>query len=111
MADEAEKALRNAGFQRDAVQVLYGEEAATRIDATGKNRGPLMHLARSIWTYNTEEGNFLLEYQGEAEAGRNILVAHTEEPEQAKQAGEILKQHGAHLVRYFAPTHMESLWL
>jgi hypothetical protein len=97
----AVKALKKAGFPEPDIHLFHGEEAAERIDATGRHLGPIKHVLRSLRWLLSEEGPMLSEYEEEAHAGHHILFVKIHRSQQVQRAAVILATHHAHTIRYF----------
>jgi hypothetical protein len=102
-ADQAMKALRQAGFYVEDMQHLPGDEAARQIDTSGEQSGKLKQITRVLWSYISIQGNVLKELQEEAQSGSRILAMRVHNNEEADLAIEILQAHHAHHIQHFGP--------
>jgi uncharacterized protein (TIGR02246 family) len=113
-AKEAIDALLRAGFNRDDIDILHGEEDLHRLDPTGAEHGFLTQFHRTmIRSFDLEEFKHLTHHVEDVRAGRYVIMVVTRRREQRIVAGDILHQYGAEFVGFYGrwawadvpPTH------
>jgi uncharacterized protein (TIGR02246 family) len=113
-AKEAIDALLRAGFNRDDIDILHGEEDLHRLDPTGADHGFLTQFHRTmIRSFDLEEFKHLTHHVEDVRAGRYVIMVVTRRREQRIVAGDILHQYGAEFVGFYGrwawadvpPTH------
>lgn len=95
-------ALLRAGFNREDIDLLHGEEGLRRLDETGAEHGFLAQFQRSlIRNFELEEFKQLTHHVEDVRAGRCIIMVLAKRREQRIVAGDILHQHGAEFVGFY----------
>lgn len=108
-AMDAVQALTAAGFPEEDINVLCGPEGARRLDATGRNHGPLARLIRLAQNLS-DMGNESLRRHDEAlNAGHFVVAIVAPAAEQREQARRILKAHGGHFINFYDRLVVETL--
>lgn len=101
-AREAIDALLEAGFHRDDIDILHGEEDLHRLDPDGTHHGFLAQFHRTmIRTLDLEEFKHLTHHVEDIRAGRWVIMVRTRRREQRIVAGDILHQYGAEFVGFY----------
>lgn len=101
-AREAIDALLRAGFDRDHIDILHGEEALHRLDPTGAEHGFLAQFQRKfIRTFELEEFKQLTHHVEDVRAGRSVIMVLTKRRGLRILAADILHQHGAEFVGFY----------
>ncbi len=99
---EAIDGLLRAGFDREDIDILHGEEALHRLDLTGAEHGFLAQFQRTvIRNFELEEFKHLTHHVEDVRAGRFVIMVLTKRREQRIVAGDILHQHGAEFVGFY----------
>ena len=94
-------ALLRAGFSRDDVDILHGEQDLHRLDPTGVEHGFLAQFQRTlIRTFDLEEFKHLSHHVEDVRAGRFVLMVLTKRRAQRIIAADVLHQHGAEFVGF-----------
>ena len=92
-AREAIDALLQAGFHREDIDILHGEEDLHRLDPTGAEHGFLAQFQRTvIRTFDLEEFKHLTHHVEDVRAGRCVIMVLTKRREQRIVAADILHQ-------------------
>ena len=113
-AKDAIHALLNAGFKRDDIDILHGDDDLHRLDLTGEEHGFLAQFQRTvIRTFDLEEHKHLTHHVEDVRAGRYVIMVLAKRREQRIVAGDILHQYGAEFVGFYGrwawadlpPTH------
>lgn len=101
-AGEAIAALLQAGFHREDLDILHGEEDLHRLDPTGEEHGFLAQVQRTvIRTFDLEEFKHLTHHVEDVRAGRYVIMVMTKRRAQRIVAADILHQHGAEFVGFY----------
>jgi uncharacterized protein (TIGR02246 family) len=102
-ADAAVEALVEAGFDRQAVDVLHGAQDLNRLDPTGAEHGLLERLQRALIRTGgpAEEFKHLLHHVEDVRAGRFVIMVLAPQRERRRIAADILDSHGAEFVGFY----------
>ena len=102
-ADAAVKALVEAGFDRQSIDVLHGDEDLSRLDPTGAEHGILERLQRALIRTGgpAEEYKHLMHHVEDVRAGRFVIMVLAPEREGRTIAADILNAHGAEFVGFY----------
>lgn len=90
-----------AGFRRDGIYGLYGEEGLRRLDPTGRRHGFRGRLLRTAQMIIAAGDDIAIDADYIAEGGV-VLTVPAANPDEAGRAAHVLKAHGGTHVRYFA---------
>jgi uncharacterized protein (TIGR02246 family) len=95
--------LVEAGFDRQSIDVLHGDEDLSRLDPTGGEHGVLERLQRALIRTGgpAEEYQHLMHHLGDVRAGRFVLMVVAPERERRTVAADILNAHGAEFVGFY----------
>jgi uncharacterized protein (TIGR02246 family) len=100
-AQAAVDALLQAGFDRQHIEVLHGDEGLHRLDPTGSEHGFFAHVQRTfIRTFELEEFKQLTHHVEDIRAGRFVITVLTKKRTLRILAADILHQHGADYVGF-----------
>lgn len=109
-ATAAIDALLKAGFDRESIDVLHGEEDLRRLDPTGAEHGFLAQFQRTlIRTFDLEEFKHLTHHADDVRAGRFVITVLTKRRSLRIVAADILHQHGAEFVGFYGRWAWEEL--
>jgi len=102
-ADAAVKALLKAGFDRQSIDVLHGDEDLSRLDPRGAEHGVLQRLQRALIRTGApaEEHKHLMHHVEDVRAGRFVIMVLAPEREGRTVAADILNAHGAEFVGFY----------
>ena len=103
-ANAVVKALVEAGFDRQFIDVLHGEEDLSRLDPTGAEHGLLERLQRALIRTGgpVEEYKHLTHHVEDLLAGRFVIMILAPEREGRRIiAADILNAHGAEFVGFY----------
>jgi uncharacterized protein (TIGR02246 family) len=102
-AEAAVKALVEAGFDRQSIDVLHGKEDLSRLDPTGAEHGILERLQRALIRTGgpVEEYKHLTHHVEDVRAGRFVIMVLAPEREARTSAADILNAHGAEFVGFY----------
>ena len=101
-AGEAISALLGAGFHREDIDILHGEEAVHRLDLMGEEHGFLARVQRTvIRSFELEEFKHLTDHVEDVRAGRFVIMVLAKRRDQRLLAADILHQHGAVFVGFY----------
>jgi uncharacterized protein (TIGR02246 family) len=102
-AQEAIDALLRAGFEREDIDILHGEEDLHRLDPTGAGHGFLAQFHRTlIRAFELEEFKRLTHHVEDVRAGRFVIMVRTKRRLMRIVAADILHQYGAEFVEYYS---------
>lgn len=103
-------ALLRAGFDREHIDVLHGEEDLRRLDPTGAAHGFLAQFQRTlIRTFDLEEFKHLTHHVADVRAGRFVITVLTKRRVLRIVAADILHQFGAEFVGFYGRWAWEDL--
>lgn len=103
-------ALLRAGFDREHVDVLHGEEDLRRLDPTGAAHGFLAQFQRTLSrTFDLEEFKHLTHHVEDVRAGRFVITVLTRRRSLRIVAADILHQFGAEFVGFYGRWAWEDL--
>jgi len=112
-ADEAKAAVEDlvsAGFVREAIDVLHGEQDLRRLDPSGGEHGIFAKLQRSLVRATVGlELKHLTHHVEDVQAGRFVVMVLARERRTRDVAAEILHAHGAEFVGFYGRWAYESL--
>ena len=95
-------ALLRAGFDRQHIDILHGEQDVQRLDPTGAEHGFLAQFQRTlIRTFELEEFKHLTHHVADVRAGRFVIMVLTKRRGLRMVAADILHQHGAEYVGFY----------
>jgi uncharacterized protein (TIGR02246 family) len=102
-AHAAIKALLQAGFDRQDIDILHGDEDIQRLDPTGAEHGFLAQFQRTLLRIAgpAEEYKHLRHHVEDVRAGRFVIMVLTKERDQRMRAADILNAHGAEFVGFY----------
>jgi uncharacterized protein (TIGR02246 family) len=109
-ARAAIEALLRAGFNREHIDLLHGEEDLQRLDPTGSEHGFLAQFQRTlIRTLDLEEFKHLTHHVEDVRAGRSVIMVLTKRRALRIAAADILHQHGAEFVEFYGRWSYEDV--
>ena len=109
-AGAAIEALLRAGFDREDIDILHGEEDLQRLDPTGAEHGFLAQFQRTlIRSLELEEFKHLTHHVEDVRAGRFVIMVLTKRRLLRMVAAGILYQHGAPFVEFYGRWACEEL--
>lgn len=112
-AGEAKRAVEDmvaAGFDREDIDVLHGEEDLRRLDPSGGEHGLFAKLQRSLVRGTVGlELKHLTHHVEDVKAGRFVVMVLARERGSRDVAAEILHTHGAEFVGFYGRWAYESL--
>ena len=110
-SDAAVKALVDAGFDRDSIDVLHGADDLSRLDPTGAEHGILERLQRALIRTggSAEEYKHLMHHVEDVRAGRFVIMILAPEREGRTVAADILNAHGAEFVGFYGRWAWQAL--
>ena len=102
-AEAAVEALVEAGFDRQSIDVLHGEEDLSRLDPKGAEHGVLEWLQRKLirTAGPVEEYKHLMHHVEDVRAGRWVIMVLAPQREARTVVGDILSAHGAEFVGFY----------
>ncbi len=108
-ADAAVAELVAAGFDRGAIHVLVGEEAALRIDGRGTHHGLVARLYRLVQFTQMDQAPDFRRYELEAQRGHPVIGVKEADPARRGEILAILRRRGAHFTNFYARFYTETL--
>lgn len=95
--------LLNAGFERDAIELLSGKEGERRLDVTGERHGFAARFQRTLLSIlgPAEEYRGLTHHLADIRAGRFVIMVEAPEPDTRAAAAAILNGNGAEFVGFY----------
>jgi uncharacterized protein (TIGR02246 family) len=109
-ARAAVDALLQAGFGREDIDILHGEEDLKRLDPAGAEHGFLAQFQLTlIRTFGLEEFRHLTHHLEDVRAGRFVIMVRTARRTQRIVAADILNRYGAEFVGFYGRWAWEGL--
>ena len=102
-AEEAVEALRQAGFNSEAIRHLTREEAAEELEPESIHSSSVKHFARVLWQNLSIQGSAFREIEEQVQEGNHVIAVHVKDRDEAKCASEIMHDHNAHHIQHFGP--------
>jgi uncharacterized protein (TIGR02246 family) len=102
-AQTAINALLQAGFERDDIDILHGEEGLQRLDPTGAEHGFLAQFQRTVLrtAAPAEEHKHLMQHVDDVRAGRFVIMVLARRREQRMVAADVLDGNGAEFIAFY----------
>ncbi len=100
-AEQAVRALEEAGWPPQEVRLFQGKPVVQKIDAIEERHSLPERLAAAVRSVASDEGPISEIYETEAEQGHQILTIYAPEQAQVERARQILERHQAHALEYF----------
>ena len=108
-ADAVVADLEAAGFAREAIRVLVGEDAALRIDGRGTHHGLAARLYRLVQFTQMDQAPDFRRYELEARRGHPVIAIRETDPARRKVARAIIRGGGAHFTNFYGRLYTETL--
>jgi hypothetical protein len=108
-ADAAVADLDAAGFARDSIRVLVGEDAALRIDGRGTHHGLAARVYRLVQFTQMDQAPDFRRYELEARRGHPVIAIRETDPARRKAVRAILRARGAHFTNFYGRFFTETL--
>jgi hypothetical protein len=105
-------ALMGAGFAEDDIRLLLGPEVVEISEDVDQHRSALGRMVYSLSSLWSTEAPAAEHYIHEAREGHNLVMVHAPEPDgrpEGEAALAVLREHGAHHLRYYGRGHMLDL--
>lgn len=102
-ARAAIEALLEAGFERDDIDVLHGQDDLSRLDPSGEEHGFLAQFQRAVMRAikPNEEYRHLARHVEDVNAGRFVVMVLARGRDQRLKAADVLSEHGAQFVGFY----------
>ena len=102
--------LREAGFTGGVVNVFSGDKGASKLDLSGANHGPWIHLMRQIEAIFADQVDLYKEADSLLRAGGSVVVVATGADEKRKAAATLaMKAHGGREIFYWGVLTTDQL--
>jgi hypothetical protein len=109
-ARRAVEALTAAGFARDAIDVLHGEQDLHRLDPSGGEHGVFAQLQRALIRGAAGSEIKRLNYHvDDVRAGKSVIMVLAPDGRARAAAANILHAHGAEFVGFYGRWAYEAL--
>lgn len=110
-AHAAISALLQAGFDRQDIDILHGEEGLHRLDPTGEEHGFLAQFQRTLLRIAApvQEHAHLRHHVEDVRAGRFVIMVLAKRRDQRMRVADILNAHGAEFVGFYGRWAWQSL--
>jgi uncharacterized protein (TIGR02246 family) len=110
-AHAAINALLHAGFDRQDIDILHGDEDIHRLDPTGEEHGFLAQFQRTLLRIAgpAEEYQHLRHHVEDIRAGRFVIMVLARERDRRMRAADVLNAHGAEFVGFYGRWSWEGL--
>lgn len=113
-AEAAASALVAAGFERDAIAVLVGDEGRDRLGKLGAAPNGLSRVVRFFQFVLMDQTPDFIVYEAAIAEGRAVIAVTAGGGDRARmlRAAAVLAEHGGHFVNFFGRFQTEevSLW-
>jgi hypothetical protein len=100
-AEQARRALEQAGWKPADVRLFRGKPAVERLENIVEHRSIPERIAAAVRGATSDEGPISEVYEAEAEQGHQILAVYAHAPADVERARHLLAAHGAHELEYF----------
>lgn len=101
--------LLQAGFERQDIDILQGEEDLHRPDPPGAERKYLAQFQRTLVRTLSDEYQHLRHYIDDVRAGRSVIMVLAKKREERERAADILGAHGAEPIEFYGRWSWHSL--
>ncbi len=101
--------LIRAGFVREAIAVLLGNQDADRIDSLGKVRGRWTRAWRLLQFTQADQMVDLVVYEAALRDGRIVIAVHAPRMKDRDRAKLVLDAAGAHFMNFFGRIATEDI--
>jgi hypothetical protein len=108
-AEAAVAELTARGFDRHAIHVLVGEDAALRIDGRGTHHGLVARLYRLVQFTQMDQAPDFRRYELEARRGHPVVAVKETDAARRSVIRAILRAHGAHFTNFYGRFFTETL--
>jgi MoaF-like len=108
-ARAAIEALLQAGFARQDIDILHGEEDLHRPDPTGAEQTFFAQFQRTLMRTLGDEHKHLQHYVNDVRAGRCVIMALAKKHDKRETAADILGAHGAESIEFYGRWAWKSL--
>ena len=108
-AQAAIEALLQAGFARQDIDILHGEEDLHRPDPTGAEHRFLAQFQRTLIRTLSDEHKHLQHYVEDVRAGRCVIMVLAKEREKREAVADILGAYGAGSIEFYGRWSWHSL--
>jgi uncharacterized protein (TIGR02246 family) len=95
--------LLQAGFTREDIDILHGEDDVRRLDQTGDEHGFLAQFQRTLlrMAAPVEEHKHLMHHLEDVRAGRFVIMVLAKERNKRDVAADILNAYGAEFIGFY----------
>ena len=100
-AEQAVRALSDAGLQDDDVDLLDASKVVEADQALRQHGGRLRKFEAWLSAVFSDDADYARTYVLEAERGHYLVVAHAAEPEVVQRVSQVLRAYGAHSMRHY----------
>jgi hypothetical protein len=100
--------LSEAGFAREEIHAICGEEGLRRLDPSGKHHGLHGLLIRAVENV-TSADDTLFDYANDLAAGAVIVSVPALDDDTQSRAARVLREQGATKMRYFGTATITDL--
>jgi hypothetical protein len=100
-AEQAFKALGDAGFEQDQIGSHTGEQVTAIIETFKKQTGPIERVAGHMQEAISTEGKIAKLYRDAAAKGYCVVMAHAQADDRIELARRVLAANGAHNMHHF----------
>lgn len=109
--ESAVAALTSNGFLRSEIEVLYGEGAADRLDATTGRTGLADLVMRLVAALGMPDDETMMkaDYEQALRDGRFLVLVLALTEERKNLAARLLAEHGGHFVNFLGRFTIETL--
>jgi MoaF-like len=108
-AQAAIEDLLQAGFARQDVDILHGEEDLHRPNSAGAEHSYLAQFQRTLIRALSDEYKHLQHYVEDVRAGRWVIMVLAKERDRREAAADILGAHGAEAIEFYGRWSWQSL--
>jgi hypothetical protein len=109
--EAAVEALTSGGFLRSEIEVLYGEAAADRLDATTGRTGLAGLAMRLVAALGMPDDEMIMkaDYEQALRDGHFLVLVLVPTEERKNRAARLLEEHGGHFVNFLGRFMIETL--
>ena len=101
--------LSAGGFTQEQIGVLYGQEGARRLDASGKEHGILAQISRFFQGFADMDDKHTKRHEQELLAGHVLLYVNADDDASKERIREVMKAHGGYFINFYGKWFVQNM--
>lgn len=101
--------LSAGGFTKEQIGVLYGQEGARRLDASGGDHGMLAQISRFFQGFADMDDKHTKRHEQELLAGHVLLYVDAADDAAREQTRAVMKGAGGYFINYYGKWFVENM--